>query len=588
MARTKTGNASRAGDMRRRAEEQAVGGTLKNRREMVEQAGIYEGGSIERLRIRAYYPPTRRLYDVTDRLLTLSWSDAVDQAAVQATVELADFDSKIGDLMNRPGMTIFVETKAKRRKFEERLRMIAMDTSYADGVVTLECYDHLLFLELAKGTFTYKKDKDHPKGWTCDQIAIDIFTTWGVPIAVSKPIERNKGEGRKKGDDEAKGGGRLQIVKGKYPIPYFHVPNASLYETVAKAYMIERKESGKHYYIESVGGRVCIRRSRSRRTLLAITNDTLQSASFSRSLIDNYGTIAKISGGDRDDDGKRTSRNDPQGKGDERATDSDEEQKKETKRKKGKKDKQAESERRAIASGLLFGDIRYRGRIPTVRDKNWTLKASKALVQQTARAKKEFTLTCAGNVLLKQGDRVLVRYPIGQSKLEKALFVNAVTHNFNAGIYTMDVTLSWREREVDLEMELTGEETQQGGGTKSGGAGGGGGNTQGGGETTGASWYGPTPSTVGAAGVDLRGKMAFAELSNDAGMDFSALGGLPMHAKIAITYKGKTVVGEKLDVGSGGGSVQGYPRTIDLWVDLADALGFDKSAGIDVVQWRRM
>ena len=65
-----------------------------------------------------------------------------------------------------------------------------------------------------------------------------------------------------------------------------------------------------------------------------------------------------------------------------------------------------------------------------------------------------------------------------------------------------------------------------------------------------ASWYGPTPSTTGASGQDLRGTMSFAELSknpNGIGSDFSALGGLPMHTKIGVTYGGKTLTLEKLD-----------------------------------------
>lgn len=102
-----------------------------------------------------------------------------------------------------------------------------------------------------------------------------------------------------------------------------------------------------------------------------------------------------------------------------------------------------------------------------------------------------------------------------------------------------------------------------------------------GGRTVASSWYQPDQftGTVGYRGDSLPGKMAYAEL--DMG---TALGGLPHGAKLQIGYHGRSVVGEKLDIGAGGGGLGGYPRAIDLWVDLADALHFNKSKGIDLVQ----
>jgi hypothetical protein len=94
-----------------------------------------------------------------------------------------------------------------------------------------------------------------------------------------------------------------------------------------------------------------------------------------------------------------------------------------------------------------------------------------------------------------------------------------------------------------------------------------------------ASQYGgpsdPTSGTHGYHGDDLRGKMAFAELRMG-----SALGGLPYRSKLAITYNGRTVVAEKLDIGLGGAGCGGHSRAIDLWYETAQALGFN---GLGVV-----
>lgn len=112
--------------------------------------------------------------------------------------------------------------------------------------------------------------------------------------------------------------------------------------------------------------------------------------------------------------------------------------------------------------------------------------------------------------------------------------------------------------------------------------GGGAGALAGGGGVVGASEYGgpadPTSGITGAYGL-LPGHYAFAELSTNpnaglAALDFKALGGLPPHTLLQVTYNGKTLIAEKLDVGAGGGLVGGHPRVIDLWYQTAQALGF--------------
>ncbi len=111
----------------------------------------------------------------------------------------------------------------------------------------------------------------------------------------------------------------------------------------------------------------------------------------------------------------------------------------------------------------------------------------------------------------------------------------------------------------------------------------------GGGGVVGASEYGgaadPTSGIKGAYGL-LPGHYAFAELSTNpnaglANLDFKALGGLAPHTLLQVTYNGKSLIAEKLDVGAGGGLVNGHPRVIDLWYQTAQALGF---AGTGLVQ----
>src|SRR3989344_1947719 len=79
----------------------------------------------------------------------------------------------------------------------------------------------------------------------------------------------------------------------------------------------------------------------------------------------------------------------------------------------------------------------------------------------------------------------------------------------------------------------------------------------------------------------LHNRVSYAELSNDyENPDYSALGNLHAGAKLQIQYRGRCLVAEKLDVGTGGPSVNGYHRSLDLWWQTARSLNFH---GLDVV-----
>jgi hypothetical protein len=71
--------------------------------------------------------------------------------------------------------------------------------------------------------------------------------------------------------------------------------------------------------------------------------------------------------------------------------------------------------------------------------------------------------------------------------------------------------------------------------------------------------------------------MAYAEL-----LMGTALGGLPYKQKARITFQGKSVVAEKLDIGAGGAGCGGLPRSLDLWYETANAIGF---TGLGVCQF---
>ena len=105
-----------------------------------------------------------------------------------------------------------------------------------------------------------------------------------------------------------------------------------------------------------------------------------------------------------------------------------------------------------------------------------------------------------------------------------------------------------------------------------------------GGERVGATEYGgpgdPSSGTVGAMGVSLLAHPhSYAELGGYTFQTADALGGLPYMTPLRISWGGHSAVAYKRDFGFGGGPIDGLPRKIDLWWQLAGALGIPYVGG---------
>ena len=103
-------------------------------------------------------------------------------------------------------------------------------------------------------------------------------------------------------------------------------------------------------------------------------------------------------------------------------------------------------------------------------------------------------------------------------------------------------------------------------------------------QTVGATEYGgpgdPASGTVGASGVSLtREPDSFAELGGTNFATATALGGLPYGTPLEISTGPRAVVAYKEDIGLGGGPIDGVPRAIDLWWQLARRLGIPYEDG---------
>jgi hypothetical protein len=106
----------------------------------------------------------------------------------------------------------------------------------------------------------------------------------------------------------------------------------------------------------------------------------------------------------------------------------------------------------------------------------------------------------------------------------------------------------------------------------------------GGGARVGATEYGgpgdPSSGTVGASGVDLAAHPdSYAELGGTTFQTATAMGGLPYETPLRITWGAHSLIAYKRDIGLGGGPIDGVPRAIDLWWELAGALGIPYEDG---------
>ncbi len=97
------------------------------------------------------------------------------------------------------------------------------------------------------------------------------------------------------------------------------------------------------------------------------------------------------------------------------------------------------------------------------------------------------------------------------------------------------------------------------------------------GRTVGATEYGgpgdPSSGEVGSSGVNLLAEPdSYAELGGYTFTTADSMGALPYGTPLRVTWDRHSAIAYKRDIGLGGGPVDGYPRVIDLWWELAERL----------------
>ncbi|MGO9899932.1 MAG: hypothetical protein ACLP0J_09610 [Solirubrobacteraceae bacterium] len=105
------------------------------------------------------------------------------------------------------------------------------------------------------------------------------------------------------------------------------------------------------------------------------------------------------------------------------------------------------------------------------------------------------------------------------------------------------------------------------------------------GQLAGATEYGgpgdPSSGTAGSSGANLLAQPdSYAELGGFTFQTATAMGGLPYMTALRIAWGRHSVIAYKRDIGLGGGPIDGHPRVIDLWWELAGVLGIPYEDGL--------
>ena len=105
------------------------------------------------------------------------------------------------------------------------------------------------------------------------------------------------------------------------------------------------------------------------------------------------------------------------------------------------------------------------------------------------------------------------------------------------------------------------------------------------GQLVGATEYGgpgdPSSGVFGSSGANLLDLPdSYAELGGTSFQTATAMGGLPYETPLRITWSGRSAIAYKRDIGLGGGPIDGLPRVLDLWWELAGRLGIPYQDGL--------
>ena len=172
--------------------------------------------------------------DLTDHVVSLSWSESIDDFTVSGSLVLHDpvHPAKNERLFKNidKGQRLKISIINNKNQMEELGRYVIWTKSRGsrtDSSLNLEFKDPMVYLHQSEDTFLFQrnpKKKAYKKGWTAAQITRYVCKRYGIPVANRLPVCKNRN-------------------------PLIKIDNGSVYELLLKVWTEERRISGRKFVI---------------------------------------------------------------------------------------------------------------------------------------------------------------------------------------------------------------------------------------------------------------------------------------------------------------------------------------------------
>jgi hypothetical protein len=243
----------------------------------------------------------------------------------------------------------------------------------------------------------YRKDKSHPRGWTCDQIARDVAHRAGIPLG--------------------------RIAKGTHPIKNLVRRNADPVDVILIAYRQEREATGRRFFA-SWNGRLSMT-VLTRSPYVVELLPVLLSAAYTTRRRDDFATVLDVRATARD--GKRKTR----------------------------KVRVRVVDKAGVRQfGEIVKSVSPKGIDSEAEARRW----ARASLARRRVAKRELTVTVPLMPTIQRGAAARIDWP--DSGLKQVVYVRSASHDWNPGSGTTTLVMRFDDPFVDKRQTKTAKAKQ--------------------------------------------------------------------------------------------------------------------------------
>jgi cell wall-associated NlpC family hydrolase len=238
-----------------------------------------------------------RKIDITEAVVSIDWSDSLEQAAVEGTLELYDPVSPItGErrlLDIKKGQRIRISIINDQNNLTELGRFIIWEktrNSRNDASLSISFRDILVYLQKSEDDWLFQKDpkkKAYKAGWTAKQITEEVCKRYGIPLGKKRiwVTKKVKIKGSKKKKKKRFLITTTDLPECKHRNPLIKISGGSVYELLLKVWTEERRATGTKFVIRAENDKLKIIQKREQPVLHSVQEgENLISSTFTDSL----------------------------------------------------------------------------------------------------------------------------------------------------------------------------------------------------------------------------------------------------------------------------------------------------------------